>query len=84
VKTLSGHPSYVLSLAVSPTGFVFASSSDRQVKIWELSTLECIHTFEDHKDQIWSIAFDETGARLASVSDDHSIRIYACPLDNSK
>ena len=85
VKSLSGHHSFVLCLAVSPDGEHFASgSTDRQVKIWELSTLECIHSFEEHKDQVWALTFNTNGDKLISVSDDMSILQYICPLDASK
>lgn len=85
IKALSAHSSFVLALAVSPTGSHFASSStDKQVKVWELSTLDCIKTFDEHKDQVWGLAYNESGSLLCSVSDDHAIRCYNCPLDNSK
>lgn len=85
VKSLSDHHSFVLSLAMSPDSQHFASSSsDRQVKIWELSTLECIRSFEEHKDQVWGLAFNSTGDALYSVSDDMSVVQYICPLDASK
>lgn len=53
VGTLSGHASWVLSVAFSPDGTHFVSgSSDRTVKVWELETKQCIHTFHEHSDQV--------------------------------
>lgn len=53
VGTLSGHASWVLNVAFSPDGKYFVSgSSDRTVKVWELETKQCIHTFNEHTDQV--------------------------------
>lgn len=53
VGTLSGHASWVLSVAFSPDGTHFVSgSADRTVKVWELVTKQCIHTFNEHNDQV--------------------------------
>jgi WD repeat-containing protein 61 len=85
-QVLSGHDSFVFSVKTSPNRQHFAScSSDRTVRIWELSTLECIHVFDNaHKDQVWSCAYNDDGSLLASVSSDLSLRLYNCPLDASK
>jgi WD repeat-containing protein 61 len=86
VHVLSGHDSFIFCIRVSPDKKHFAScSSDRTVRIWELSTMECIHIFENvHKDQIWSLAYNNDGSLLASVGSDFSLRLYHCPLDESK
>lgn len=53
VGTLSGHASWVLSVAFSPDGKYFASSSsDKTVKVWELASKQCVHTFSEHNDQV--------------------------------
>lgn len=58
VGTLSGHASWVLSVAFSPNGKQFVSgSSDKTVKVWELATKQCIHTFNEHNDQVWIVVY---------------------------
>jgi WD repeat-containing protein 61 len=56
------------------------SSSDKTVKIWDLNTHECVHTFTDHTDQVWACKYNYDGSRLVSVSDDCSIIIYECQV----
>ena len=56
VGTLSGHTSWVLSVAFSPDNEHFVSSSaDHTVRIWEGSTRQCIHTFSEHSDQVTTL-----------------------------
>lgn len=51
--TLSGHASWVLSVAFSPDNEHFvSSSSDQTVRVWELSSRQCIRTFNEHSDQV--------------------------------
>lgn len=51
--TLSGHASWVLSVAFSPDGKRFvSSSSDRTVRVWDLDSMQCQHVFKEHTDQV--------------------------------
>ena len=53
---------------------MFASaSSDGTVKFWDLKRREDVHTSDAHTDQVWGVAYNETGTRLASVSEDRSV-----------
>ena len=55
VGTLSGHTSWVLSVAYSPDNEHFVSSSaDHTVRVWKGSTRQCIHTFSEHTDQVYT------------------------------
>lgn len=83
ICAMSGHGSWVLSVDVSPDGLALATgSSDRTVRLWELSTRASVQTITDHTDQVWGVAFRPPGGegvragRLASVSDDKSINLY--------
>lgn len=51
-------------------------STDQLVKIWDMTSHECIHTFDNHTKQVTGVRYDPNGSRLVSVSDDTSIVIY--------
>ncbi len=52
-RTIAGHESWVLSLAVHPEGSVFVSgSSDAKLKLWDTRASHgCLQTVADHTDQ---------------------------------
>jgi WD40 repeat protein len=82
--TLSGHSSWILSLAVKTDkeDFWLASgSADGQVLIWNTESRECLYTFSHHVDQVFGLAFispcNTDDAWVASVSGDKDILIYS-------
>ena len=97
IGTMSGHTSWVLGVTFSPDNEHFASSSsDGQVKVWEVATKQCLHTFTEHSDQVtgrffsplfifsypqvWSLKYNKEGNKLMSVSDDKTINVYSIPV----
>lgn len=50
LKSINGHEAPILSLAIDPQSKYLASSScDGTVKIWDIETLECVKTIDNHK-----------------------------------
>ena len=75
---MSGHESWVLGVAVHPSGNVIASGgSDGKVKLFDMETNKCIQTVSEHTDQVWSVSWSEDGTRLASVGDDRTVLLLA-------
>lgn len=57
-----------------------SASYDDTVKLYheEEDDWVCCATLEGHESTVWSIAFDGSGQRLASCSDDKTVRIWQC------
>ena len=42
----------------------------------ELDDWACFATLESHESTVWKVCFDKSGSRLASVSDDKTVKIW--------
>lgn len=63
---------------LSPFQLLASASYDDTVKLYqeEGDDWVCCATLEGHESTVWSLAFDPSGQRLASCSDDRTVRIW--------
>jgi len=77
VATLSGHISYVCSLAVSSDGALFVSGgADHTIKQWDLQTGGVIKTLCSYTGPVSSVSISADHATVASTSDDKTLRLW--------
>ena len=56
VQTLTGHSKRVESVAISSDGsHIVSGSDDNTVKLWSVTSGECVKTFEGHSD--WAVSY---------------------------
>ena len=71
LRTLTGHGSYVRSVAFSPDGKTLASGSDdKTIKLWRVRDGRLMKTLTGHGSLVLSVAFSPDGKTLVSGSDD--------------
>ena len=80
---LRGRYGDVLSLAFSPTGeWLAAGTSDKIVRLWDISKSEVLRTMAGHSGEITSIAVSPDGRILASGSADKTIKLWDASTGN--
>ena len=68
VGTLQGHSNHVYSVSFSTDGTKVASgSADVKVKLWGVTSGECLQTLEGHSSWMMSVSFSPDGTRLTCV-----------------
>jgi WD40 repeat protein len=74
VKTFTGSRRF---LTISPDGKLMCSgSSDNTVKIWNITTGECIKTLGGHESVVRSVSFSPNGNLICSGSSDNTVKIW--------
>ena len=73
---LRGRYGDVLALAFSPTGeWLAAGTSDKMVRLWDVSKSEVLRTMPGHTGEITSLAVSPDGNTLASGSADKTVKL---------
>ncbi|KAJ5690340.1 hypothetical protein N7462_004732 [Penicillium macrosclerotiorum] len=77
LQTLESHSGSVNSVAFSPNGQLIASAStDRTVKLWEITTGTLLQTLKGHTLSVNSVAFSPNGRLIASASWDDKVKLW--------
>ncbi|KAG1681802.1 putative cytosolic iron-sulfur protein assembly protein CIAO1 [Nymphon striatum] len=87
VAVLGNHTQDVKKVIWNPTKDILVSSSyDNSIKFYKEDGDEWVscNSLESHESTVWSICFDKSGTRLASCSDDQTVKIWQEYLPGNK
>ncbi|TBU34793.1 WD40 repeat-like protein [Dichomitus squalens] len=79
---LEGHTgpvSHIVWSPITPSGeheLVATSSFDGTSRIWDSVTGECLCSFDDHKKNVYALAFSPDGRHIATAGGDGCLHIY--------
>ncbi|MEH2370114.1 WD40 repeat domain-containing protein, partial [Nostoc sp.] len=75
--SLTGHSKRVNAVAFTPNGKqVISASWDKTLKLWNLETGECEHTFQGHSDRVTAVALTSDGKQVISTSWDNTLKLW--------
>lgn len=85
---LNAHTQDVKKVIWHPHNDIIASASyDNSVKLFREDKIDidwcCSATLQSHESTVWSLSFDHTGTRLATCSDDQTVKIWKEYLPNN-
>jgi WD40 repeat protein len=77
LRTLTGHPSRVTAVAVTPDGQRAVSASfDHTLKVWDLASGHELRTLSGHSNWVNAVAVTPDGQRAVSASEDQTLKVW--------
>lgn len=70
----NSHP--VNSVAVTPAGTAVSASFDMTLVVWDLRGGNEVRRLKEHTDLVWRVAASPRGTRIASASEDGTIKVW--------
>jgi WD40 repeat protein len=76
--TIGGHDHHIecVDFSHGDSTRLISGSRDGKIKIWALSTRECLQTFYGHTDCVCAVAISSDSSRLVSVSRDGTAKLW--------
>ncbi|KAK1361108.1 Utp13 domain-containing protein [Heracleum sosnowskyi] len=76
-STIESDSTPVTALCISPNAnFLFSSSHSRQIRVWDLTSLQCLRSWKGHEGPISGMACDASGGLLATAGNDGKVMVW--------
>ena len=77
LRTLSGHSSWVICVAITPDGRrVVSGSVDETLRVWDPEIGECLRVLKGHKNIVHDVSITPDGLLVLSGSQDKCLRLW--------
>lgn len=76
LRTLNGHSNSVRAIAAYADTLV-SGSYDSVVRVWKVSTGECVHRLQGHTSKVYSVVLDHRRRRCISGSMDNMVKVWS-------
>ncbi|KAJ3363857.1 Lissencephaly-1 B [Allomyces javanicus] len=76
IRELVGAKKPVTGAGDAPGQYVVTGCRDKEIKLWDHATSQCLHTFRGHDNWVRSLVFHPSGKFLLSASDDKTVRCW--------
>lgn len=76
IRTLAGHNAPVNAVDISDNGKLIASATEKSIILWKWGQVDPEKTFEGHKFNVTSVAFNPEGKILVSGSIDKTVKMW--------
>jgi WD40 repeat protein len=77
LSTFRGHKGALTAVALSHFSSILASaSSDRTIKLWNVSSGECLSTLRGHSHEVTSVIFSHDSTQVASLSKNGIVKVW--------
>jgi WD40 repeat protein len=84
VNSLDGHSSYVLTLAIDPTGdLILSGSKDLTAKISSISAGAMLYKVRGHSNSIITVAYIPNGTIFCIGPGNHSVKVWSVTLEEA-
>ncbi len=71
------HSGMISSVAFDPRGRLLASGSwDHSIRLWDISTLQCIERLHGNPSEVWAVAFTADGQGIISGAKDGTVCLW--------
>lgn len=72
------HDDAVTHLEWSPIGepFLFSSSVDKTIRLWDVRSAQCLQTWKGHSDAVLTFSVSTDGGTIVTGSDDHTSLVF--------
>ncbi len=83
LRTLAGHSSWVICVAITPDGRrAISGSVDETLRVWDPEIGECLRVLRGHKDIVHDVTITPDGLLALSGSQDTSVRLWNTSTGN--